>query len=206
LKARGGGSMIVTPGPVRFAFLAASLIAAGLAGAEPENLEICSSCHGEDGTGAGYDNVPIIAGTPASHLEEAMFAYKDGARRCVEEQLMCEVIDELTDAEITEFADYYGAMQRAPSGEDFDLTLALNGGQIHEQLCAQCHVYPEDEDVGSALGIPLHAQRSDYLRLAFDAYRNGDRSTLIPAMADNLKLLDDDDIEALIHYYVSYRR
>ena len=111
-----------------------------------------------------------------------------------------------THAEISEFADYYGQMKRVPSGEDFDLTLALNGGQIHERHCAQCHVFPEDDDVESALGIPLHAQRSDYLRVALDAYRTGDRSTLIPAMAENLKLLDDGDVEALIHYYISYRR
>ena len=180
--------------------------AAGAASAEPENLEICASCHGADGTGEGYTNVPIIAGTPAPHLEEAMFAYKDGVRRCIEEPVMCEVHAELRDDEISEFADYYGAMKRAPSGEDFDLTLANNGGQIHERLCAQCHVYPEDEDVETALGIPLHAQRSAYLRLALAAYKNGDRDSLLPAMADNLKLLDDDDIEALIHYYVSYRR
>ncbi len=182
------------------------LAVAGSAGAEPDNIEICASCHAEDGTGKGYDNVPIIAGTPAAHLEEAMFAYKDGARRCVEEVVMCELMEALSDDEITEFADYYGAMQRVPSGEDFDLNLALNGGQLHERHCAQCHVFPEDENVDTALGIPLHAQRADYLRLAFDAYANGYRDSLIPAMDENLALLDDDDIEALIHYYVSYRR
>lgn len=186
--------------------LLAAFLSAGLALAEPENLEICASCHGADGTGPGYTNVPIIAGTPASHLEEAMFAYKDGIRRCIEEPVMCEVHAELRDDEISEFADYYGAKKRVPSGEDFDLTKALNGGQIHERLCAQCHVFPEDDDVDTALGIPLHAQRSAYLRLALEAYKSGDRDTLLPAMGENLKLLDDDDIEALIHYYVSYRR
>ena len=51
--------------------------------AAPANIEVCAACHGVDGSGAGYPYVPIIAGTPAAHLEEALFAYQDGARRCV---------------------------------------------------------------------------------------------------------------------------
>jgi len=57
------------------------LIFGSIAYAEPAKLEVCSSCHGEDGSGAGFTYVPIIAGTPAAHLEEALFAYLDGARR-----------------------------------------------------------------------------------------------------------------------------
>lgn len=186
--------------------LTALLVIASPALAAPDNIEICASCHGDDGMGTGYDNVPILAGIPAPHLEEALYAYKDGVRRCFEEPLMCEIVAEMTEDEIAAFADYYGAMQRVPSSEEFDIVLALNGGQIHEQHCAQCHVFPADEDAASALGIPLHAQRSDYLRVAFAAYENGDRDSLIPAMAENLALLDDSDIEALIHYYVSYLR
>jgi len=57
------------------------LIFGSIACAEPAKLEICAACHGEDGSGAGFTYVPIIAGTPAAHLEEALFAYLDGARR-----------------------------------------------------------------------------------------------------------------------------
>ena len=55
----------------------------GVAQAEPKDIEICAACHGIDGSGVGYDYVPIIAGTPAAHLEEALYAYKDGARNCI---------------------------------------------------------------------------------------------------------------------------
>ncbi len=187
--------------------LLSTLLGGGAALAEvPAQLELCAECHGPEGRGVGFDRVPIIAGTPVSHLEEAMFAYRDGARRCVEEPRMCELMVELAEDELVALAAYFGSQERFPSGEEFELTLALNGGQVHEQQCAQCHVYPEDENVESALGIPLHAQRSGYLRLALDAYRNGYRDTLMPAMLAKLKQLDNDEIEALIHYYVSYRR
>ena len=95
-------------------------------------------------------------------------------------------------------------MPRISSGEAFDTTLAETGKAFHEEHCAKCHVLPDDENVADALGIPLHGQRSAYLRMALGAYMTGDRQTLIPAMAEKLKLLDADVIDALVNYYASY--
>lgn len=172
--------------------------------AEPAKVEVFAECHGADGI--GRERTPIIAGIPASHVAAALYAYKDGLRRCVEEPRMCALAAELSVAEIEELAEHYGAMRRQPSGEDFDLIKAHNGGQIHEARCSDCRVFPEDENVDSALGIPLHAQRADYLRFALDAYRNGYRDTLLPAMEKEIAALGAEEIEALIHYYVSYWR
>ena len=50
---------------------------------------ICVVCHGEDGSAPEFADVPIIAGTPAEHIEEAIYSYqvaRDAAsmsRRCV---------------------------------------------------------------------------------------------------------------------------
>lgn len=184
--------------------LAAIILIGGLANGEAENLDICAACHGEDGSGTGLPYVPIIAGTPAAHLEEALFAYQDGARKCVGVPVMCEAIAPLSNADILELARHYSAMQRISSGEEFDATLATAGKLIHEEHCAKCHVMPDDEDAEFALGIPLNGQRSAYLRLALGAYMTGDRETLIAAMAEKLQLLDQDKIEALVNYYASY--
>jgi len=177
----------------------------GIARAEPAQLEVCAACHGEDGSGAGFAYVPIIAGTPAAHLEEALFAYVDGARRCVGVPVMCEIVANLKEAEIEELAEHYSKMSRISSGEDFNARLAQVGELIHQEHCAQCHVAPDDEDVELALGIPLHGQRAAYLRLALGAYFSGDRDTLVPIMAEKLEQLDADKIEALVNYYASYR-
>lgn len=184
--------------------LSGLLVSANLAFAEPENLAVCAACHGDDGSGAGFPYVPIIAGTPAAHLEEALFAYQDGARRCVGVPVMCDAIAPLSEEEIVEMAEYYSAMPRISSDEEFDQRLADVGKLIHDEQCAQCHVFPEDENVDSALGIPLNGQRSDYLRLALGAYFTGDRETLVPVMADELRKLDPGKIQALINYYASY--
>ena len=171
---------------------------------KPDKVDLCEFCHGDDGSGAGYAYVPIIAGTPAAHLEEALYAYKDGARNCVGVPVMCDTVEFLSDEDIVELAEYYAAMPRISSNEAFDEQLAAVGKIIHEEHCAQCHVSPDDENVAEALGIPLDGQRSAYLRLALGAYLTGDRQTLVPVMADKLKLLDPDKIQALVHYYASY--
>ena len=186
--------------------LGALLAGANLAYAEPANLQVCAACHGDDGSGAGFPYVPIIAGTPAAHLEEALFAYQDGARRCVGVPVMSDPIAPLSEDQTVELAAYYGAMPRVSSEEEFDPRLADVGKLIHDEQCAQCHVLPEDENVDNALGIPLNGQRADYLRLALGAYFTGDRETLVPVMEDELRKLDPDKIQALIHYYASYQQ
>jgi len=188
------------------AFALGSFMAFGTtAYAEPALIEVCAACHGEDGSGAGFEYVPIIAGTPAAHLEEALFAYQDGARRCVGVPVMCDAISPLSEPQIEELAQYYSDMPRISSGEDFDSRLAQVGELIHEEHCAKCHVSPDDDNVDDALGIPLNGQRAAYLRLALGAYFSGDRDTLVPVMAEKLNQLDAGKIEALVNYYASYR-
>ncbi len=185
-------------------FVSCLLLVPGVASAEPSNIQLCAACHGEDGGGVGMDYVPIIAGTPAAHLEEALFAYKDGARKCVGVPVMCDAIKPLSDDEVVEMAEYYAAMPRLSTNEEFDPQLAAVGKIIHDELCALCHVLPNDDNVGDALGIPLNGQKGAYLRLALGAYLTGDRETLVPIMADKLRLLDQGKIDALVHYYASW--
>lgn len=180
------------------------VVNAGITHAEPAQIEVCVACHGKDGSGAGFDNVPIIAGTPAAHLEEALYAYQDGARHCVAAPAMCQIAATLSEADIVELAEYFSAMSRISSDEAFDATLARAGERIHQEQCSKCHLLPDDEETEFAVGIPLHGQRSAYLKVALEAYLAGDRDTLAPAMADALGRLDDADIEALINFYASY--
>ena len=191
---------------MKYLTFAILLIASSALGAAPENIEVCAACHGVDGEGVGYDYVPIIAGTPAAHLEEALFAYKDGARNCVGVPVMCEAVVPLSNDEIVEMAAYYAAMPRLSSNERFDTRLAAIGKLIHDDLCAQCHVLPTDENVETALGIPLNGQRAAYLRMALGAYLTGDRETLVRIMAGRLRELDQGKIDALIHYYASWEQ
>lgn len=168
-------------------------------------VSICIVCHGVDGSAPDFKDVPIIAGTPAPHIEEAIYSYQDGARRCIEVPAMCEVVFPLSEEEVAEAADYFSAQERTVSGEPFSDRLAMKGRNLHRQHCITCHARPDEDRAEDALGIPLHGQRSSYLRYAFESYFNGNRDTLIPQMEAKIRLLTPDDIEALINYYASYK-
>jgi len=180
------------------------LLARALAAPPAPITEVCATCHGEDGAGSAEKAIPIIAGVPAGHLEEAIYSYQDGSRQCVAEPPMCTVIAELSEAEVIDVAAYYAGLKRVWAREPRDPALATKGEQIHDELCAKCHLRPDDPEAQDALGIPLHGQRSSYLKLAFHAYLSGDRQTLVPVMAEKLSKIDADDIEALINYYASF--
>lgn len=164
----------------------------------------CVDCHGADGLAAENLDAPVIAGMPAVHIEEAIYAYKDGARQCRYEPLMCETVKHTGDERIADLAEHYAGLPRDASGEPFDSDLAARGEQIHTRLCVSCHVPPDDPAVADKLGIPLHGQRGVYLRYALKSYMDGRRENLLDAMGEKLAQVNDDDIEALVNYYASY--
>ncbi len=188
----------------RLAVVTALLAPVHPAAGSPPVLGKCVGCHGADGHAHGNMAFPVIAGTPPAHIEEAIYAYKDGARQCRIVPLMCETAKGLSDEEVAEVAEYYGTQERLPSKEDYDEELAVRGEEIHGQLCSRCHVPPDDPEAAHAFGFPLHGQRSMYLRYAIESYLDGTRENLLPPMAEKLELLEEGDVEALVNYYASY--
>jgi cytochrome c553 len=173
--------------------------------AAPATVDKCAECHGVDGMGSGRAMVPVIAGIPAGHIEEAIYAYVDGARRCIREPRMCETVAALSEPEVTELAEYYAGLVRSSPQEEFNSDLAAEGEVLHKQYCSICHLPPDHEDVNQAVGIPLHGQRSEYLRFAIEAYFAGDRVALVQTMAERIQNLQAGDLGALVNYYSSYR-
>jgi sulfide dehydrogenase cytochrome subunit len=169
------------------------------------SLDACIGCHGIDGMGKSDPTYPVIAGMPAGHIEEAIFAYIDGARRCVMEPRMCETVATLSDEQVAVAAEYFSSQVRGPTHEPFDAELAATGAVLHDRHCASCHVPPHDKDAAHAIGIPLNGQRGDYIRFAIVAYLRGDRDPLLETMAHELHQLEPGDLEALVNYYSSYR-
>ncbi len=170
----------------------------------PAIVAACKACHAEDGSGVGINYVPVITGIPAAHIEEALYAYKDGARQCVTEPAMCQTVALLTDENIADLAEHYSKLKRPSLDEPYDESLVGRGEQLHKLHCARCHVPPDDPDVADALGYPLHGQHPVYLRYALQAYRDGTRENLLEQMKEKMDLLEDGDVEALVNYYASY--
>jgi sulfide dehydrogenase cytochrome subunit len=192
-------------GPRQVFLSTALLMLSSSALASSLSLDVCIGCHGVDGMGKSDPTYPVIAGMPAGHIEEAIFAYIDGARRCVMEPLMCETVASLSEQQVEVAAAYFSAQVRGPTHEEFDADLAAKGAILHERHCGACHVPPHDKNAAHAIGIPLNGQRADYIRFAIVAYLRGDRDPLLDTMAHELHQLEAGDLDALVNYYSSYR-
>lgn len=189
------------PRAMRAGLLATGLgLAAGAAGgADHELLHKCAICHGVDGISleAAY---PSIAGLPVQVQVDAMNGYRKGTRDCGPVPRMCKVSQNLTDEEILQLSRHFAAFSFKPAEQPFDAALAERGRHLHEDYCQVCH---GDSPADSEKGI-LHGQWAGYLRYSLTQYRTGHRKQP-PSMRRQTEKLSDEDIEALINYYASYR-
>jgi len=192
-------------------FVLASFAVSNAALGDAESLaKDCDDCHGQDGV-SEWSDVPTIAGISAYAHADALFIFLDRLRPCVsseyrrgdtsrEETDMCEVVDELTEDEIEEIAEYYAGKPFVPAKQEFDATKAAAGKKIHDKECEKCHTdggtNPE-EDASIVAG-----QWTEYLQQSFDAYMSGDRDQP-KKMKEKMDPLSEQDIEALLHYYAS---
>lgn len=179
-------------------FLSSSLSALA---EEPSRLSECTGCHGEDGYSIMMPNTPIIAGIDAIVQEEALIAYRDGARVCDDPPIMCDISVDLSDDDIVALSAWFAAMPFVAAGEDFDAAKAAVGKEIHMERCAMCHGEDEPGDPSSSI---IHGQPMEYLQFVLQQYAAGERPQPMP-MQDMMEGLTADDIEALVNFYGSYR-
>jgi sulfide dehydrogenase cytochrome subunit len=167
-----------------------------------QSMPICTGCHGADGASGITPDTPIIAGLDAGVLEDAMFAYMDGGRKCLPSgTMMCSITGSLSEDDIVELAAHFAEMTFRPAGEDFDAALAATGEEIHENGCGMCHGIHEPGDPQFSI---LHGQKMAYLRGVIQQYAAGERDQL-PPMQAAISALSPEDIEAIVNYYGSYR-
>lgn len=72
----------------------------------PEKVQLCQSCHGEDGMGTD-PSYPVLAGQHESYLVVALTEYRSGERK---NAIMGGFAASLTDEDINELAKWYASM------------------------------------------------------------------------------------------------
>ena len=188
-----------------------ALLAVGTAVAEFDAIiKDCNDCHGDDGV-SQWDDMPTIAGIDAFVHSEALYVYRDRARRCATTEYrqgdtsraptnMCDAVQNLSDEQIEAIAEHYAALPFVPAKQPFDAELAAQGQAIHDKVCARCHSdggsNPEDE------ASILAGQWMGYMRTTFAEYASGEREQPI-AMKRTMDPLTEEEVEALLHYYAS---
>ncbi len=173
-------------------------------------IKACFDCHGPNGVSADKD-MPTIAGLSQAYLEDSMFGYVDQTRPAQSVAYlsgdtkrpptdMIKIAKGLSEAQITELADYFSKQKFVAAKQTFDPQQAKKGQQVHKMQCEICHEAAGSVPADDA-GI-LSGQWRGYLKQTFAEYRNKTREGNKRMIATMVKL-SDQDIEALLHYYAS---
>jgi cytochrome c553 len=177
--------------------------------AQPDQLDLCSACHGSEGP-SPFADMATIQGLPAEAIENALYDFRAGTRPCRKSRCsatgecpdadMCTVAQDLDDADIAALSAWFSALPFVAAEQPYDPERATLGRQIHLMQCESCHA--DEGRVAVDQSNRLRGQHKEYLRLALDAYRSGER--LATGMMDiSVKALGDEEVAALLDFYAS---
>lgn len=186
-------------GGARAVIAAVAGMALALPAAAEEGFRVsqtCAGCHGTDGAAPGH-TIPIIGGQDAAYLAKAMRAYQSGGRSYYVMKIIAAGFE---DSQIEAIASWFAARPWVATATAHDAAKAEAGAELAEGFCSACHGL---EGEGTEVAPRLAGQPVDYLILAAEAYRSGERSDEIASEA--LGVFGEDEIEAAAHYYASLR-
>ncbi len=175
-----------------------------------EIVNTCINCHGKDGISTEPD-IPTIAGASAAFIEYSLFAFIDDARPAQESKYrlgdtskpptnMKKVVEQLTDEQISEIANYFAQKPFKAAKQEFNQALVSEGKKVHEQMCQRCHnAGGSDPDDDSGI---LAGQHTLYLENSIKNYLNGSRE-MGRKMKQKMEQLNKNDYQALLAYYAS---
>jgi cytochrome c553 len=179
-----------------------------LARADPERgrakvVEVCVSCHGEQGVAVSPD-FPHLAGQSGAAIYKQLHDYRTGSRT---HPLMTDLAKALEEQAIADVAAYYAAQpQRRPNPE----TLAGSSEAIIRLVelgdparnippCASCH----RSGSGGPIETPVLAeQHTEYLVQQMQMYASGQRRNDVYGRMRIIAVkLSEEEIRGLAHHY-----
>lgn len=169
-----------------------------------QRVQLCASCHGEQGRAGPDGYYPRIAGKSAAYLYNQLRHFQTGARR---HNLMVRLVANLSDAYLWEIAQHFSALDLpyaappAPRVAAADMArgrqLALQGDPaLRVPACASCH---GEQLLGRLPATPgLLGLSSDYLNAQLGAWRTSVRAAQAPdCMAHVARRLRPGDVAAV---------
>lgn len=164
-----------------------------------ERLQLCGTCHGENGN-SKMEKTPSLAGQPELFLTNQMILFREKLRKS---EVMEPFIKGMADADIQALAAHYSKLKPEASDEPVDAALAAKGTELAKKMyCGSCHL----PDLSGREQMPrLSFQRIDYTIESLMAYRSGARYGVDTTMNGMMYQVSDQDIRALAHYVASVR-
>ena len=158
----------------------------------------CAGCHGTNGGSAG-PTMPSLASQSKEAIEAAMKKFKSGERPST---VMGRLAKGYTDAEFEAMAEFFSKQKFHPTTQLVDAAKVKRGAELQEANCSRCHL--EDGKEGKDDTPVMASQWLTYLQMQMDLYQSGARK-MPEKMAEKVKPLSKQDIEALLHFYASVK-
>lgn len=179
---------------------AAACATAYAAPASPEVLaNACNGCHGTLGASVGMA-MPNLAGQSKKAIIDSMKGFKSGERPAT---VMGRLAKGYSDAEIAAMAEYFSKQKPGSLLQVVDAKKADRGGMLQEKHCNRCHL---DDGQDFKDDAPIMAgQWLKYLQIQMDEYVSGKRK-MSDKMAEKVKQLSREDMEAIAHFYASVKQ
>jgi cytochrome subunit of sulfide dehydrogenase len=159
----------------------------------------CAGCHGTHGGSAGM-SMPSLAGQSKTAIVEAMKKFKAGERPAT---VMGRLAKGYSDAEIEMMGDFFSSQKVHFTHQAVDAAKAAKGASLQEANCSRCHL--EDGKEGKDDTPVMASQWLPYLNIQMELYASGKRK-MPEKMAEKVKGLSKEDLDALLHFYASVNK
>lgn len=158
----------------------------------------CAGCHGTQGASAGL-TMPSLAGQSKAAVVDAMKKFRSGERPAT---VMGRLAKGYSDSEIDALGDFFAKQKLHVTTQTLDKAKVTKGSSLQESNCGRCHL--EDGKEGKDDTPAMASQWLPYLQMQMELYQSGKRK-MPEKMAEKVKPLSKDDIDALLQFYASVK-
>ncbi len=185
-----------------WALVAGTLAFSATASAAPPTAEMlsnaCAGCHGTNGGSAG-PSMPSLASQSKTAIVDAMKKFKSGERPST---IMGRLAKGYSDADFEAMGNFFSKQKFHATSQVVDKTKAAKGAELQEANCSRCHL--DDGKDGKDDTPVMASQWLPYLQMQMELYQSGKRK-MPEKMAEKVKPLSREDLEALLHFYASVK-
>jgi cytochrome subunit of sulfide dehydrogenase len=159
----------------------------------------CAGCHGTHGASAG-PSMPTLAGQSKALIVESMKDFKSGKRPST---VMGRLAKGYSDADYEAMGEFFSKQKPHRSNQVVDPVKIAKGKELHDKHCKRCHIEEGREGKEGNESI-LAGQWLQYLQIQNADYLSGKRQ-MDEKMAEKVKPLSKDDMDALAHFFASVK-
>ena len=159
-----------------------------------DKLQVCFTCHGENGASTQIGKYPILAGQHYFYLYTQLKDFNEGRRENPE---MSPMVANLTNEEMQAMAKFFSEQSWPNISFVSDPDKAARGeATAASGQCVQCHLGSYE---GASRVPRLAGQHPEYLRQTMLDYKSKARANA-PAKSSLMGALSDEDIENLVEF------